>query len=105
MDGRTARRVLDVEEVRKSLGKLPVDSQARLARNRLRSTLDEYARMGLEDLKEHFAHVDPLHNDTVSGGHSEEARDLLERLRGFGPEGKEQAWWLLIDGLRGLISI
>ncbi len=32
MDGRTARRVLEVEEVRGSLEKLSVDSQARLAR-------------------------------------------------------------------------
>ncbi len=41
---------------------------------------------------------------TVSGGRLAEAKDLLEHLRPLGPEGKEQSWEQLVDGLKGLIT-
>ncbi len=82
----------------------PLFSQAILAHTRLRTTLDEYAHVGLEELKRHFARVDPLHSGAAREERLEKAKGLLARLQRLGPEGKEQAWGLLLEGLEGLIS-
>jgi hypothetical protein len=65
--------------------------------------LDEYSYVGLDELKRRFAALDPADGPEVGGGGQEEARVLLEQVRGLGPEGKENAWAQLVDGLMALI--
>ncbi len=78
--------------------------QALLANARLDMTLDDYTKVELDEVKRCFARLDPLDGY----GHVEtdptEVRNLLERLRELGPEGKEYAWAQLVDGLMGLIA-
>ncbi len=82
----------------------PLFSQAILGHKRLRTTLNEYAHVGLEELKRQFTRIDPIQGEGAPGGRSREARDLLEQLRELGPEGKENAWFQVIEGLTGLVS-
>lgn len=40
----------------------------------------------------------------VGRGGQEEARVLLEQLKGLGPRGNELAWSQLVDGMLGLVA-
>lgn len=55
------------------------------------------------ELEELYARLDPLDGYQNDEQNLAQARDLLERLRGLGPDGKEHAWAQLVDGLLGLI--
>ncbi len=79
--------------------------QAILGHARLDRTLDDYPQVEIEEVKRLFSSLDPVdgrESDSADG--PTEARDILERLRGLGPKGKEQAWAQLADGLLGLIA-
>ena len=79
--------------------------QAILAHARLDRTLDDYTRVEIEEVKRLFSSLDPLdEHENDSAVVLAEARDLLERLRGLGPKGREQAWARLVDGLLGLMA-
>ncbi len=79
--------------------------QAILAHAHLSRTLEEYTQVELEDLKRQFARLDPINGYGSSASSSTEAIELLERLRGLGPDGLKHAWEQLVDGLLGLIAI
>ncbi len=80
--------------------------QAILAHTRIHSTLDRYSHGGLGELKRRFAALDLADEaTTVDGRHHDEARVLLEKLRGVGPKGKERPWTQLIDGMQGLLEL
>ncbi len=79
--------------------------QAILGHARLDRTLDDYTQVEIEEVKRLFSSLDPVNghdNDAAVG--PTEARDLLGRLRGLGPKGREQAWAQLVDGMLGLIG-
>ncbi|MFQ5911182.1 MAG: tyrosine-type recombinase/integrase [Thermoplasmata archaeon] len=88
----------------KQMGLDPQFLQAILAHESVNITLDEYARVELEDVKREFAKLDLLAVEDGKGeGQTEEGR-LLARLRGLAPPGKEQAWRMIINGLEGLLG-
>ncbi len=74
-----------------------------LANARLDRTLEDYTHLDLDEVKRRYARLDPLDGYGDEGADMVELRDSLEGLRGLGPEGKEHAWALLVDGLLGLM--
>ncbi|MFQ5910880.1 MAG: tyrosine-type recombinase/integrase, partial [Thermoplasmata archaeon] len=88
----------------KQMGLDPQFLQAILAHESVNITLDEYARVELEDVKREFARMDLL---AAVEGRKEGPREqgpLLVRLRDLAPPGKERAWQMIIDGLEGLLG-
>lgn len=78
--------------------------QALLAAARIDRAMDDYVKLDIEEVRRRYAHLDPLGGYANDGGENHLARDLLERLRNLGPEGKEHAWASLVDGLLGLLG-
>ncbi len=87
----------------KRMGLDPQFLQAILVHESVNITLDAYARVDLEDVKRAFAKFDPLKPPSGSGDQGARDGEILAGLRAAGPEGKEQAWQSLLEGLEGLL--
>ncbi len=96
------RKTLATYGKQMSLG--PQFLQAILAHESVNITLDEYARVELEDVKRESAKVDLLKAVERQPKGRVEQSHLLGRLRDVAPAGKERAWQMIIEGLEGLLG-
>ncbi len=87
----------------KRMGLDPQYLQAILVHESVNITLDAYARVDLEDVKQAFAKLDPLEVSSESGDQVALEGKILEGLRAVGPADKGQAWQSLLEGIEGLL--
>ncbi len=87
----------------KQMGMDPQFLQAILAHESVNITLDEYARVELEDVKREFAQLNLLAPIKSKNSSTKQRRRLL-RIRESNSGGSERALRMIIDGLEGLIG-
>ncbi len=87
----------------KQMGLDPQFLQAILTHESVKITLDTYACVDLEDVKQAFAELDLLATRPVGRKGAMGEGRLLSRLRTLAPADKEQALQMVMDGLEGLL--